>query len=68
MKFEYDGKECGLECVAYIGSCGELIIKTDEGVTLMYEDETPNHGGFSDWEEGRAVHKFYPGDKITITF
>lgn len=71
MKFEYDGKENGRECVAFIDEDGVLYIKTDEGSTLLYGgSESPNHGSNEDWDYGlsRATHKFYPGDKITITF
>ena len=67
MKFEYDVKEDTRECVAFIDDDGDLWIKTDEGSCLMFESGyTPSAGDL--WEEGKAIHKFYPGDKITITF
>ena len=67
MKFEYDGKEGARACVAFIDYDGDLWIKTDEGSCLMFKSgDIPSAGVL--WEQGRAVHKFYPGDKITITF
>ena len=67
MKFEYDVKDDALECVAFIDYDGDLWIKTDNGSCLMFNSEyTPSNGDL--WEEYRAVHKFYHGDTITITF
>lgn len=67
MKFEYEVSKDDRECVAFIDGDGDLWIKTDEGSCLMYK-----HGGLPEsgelWEENLAIHKFYPGDKITITF
>mgnify|MGYP003459791044 CR=1 FL=1 len=67
MNFEYDVKDNELECVAFIDDDGDLWIKTDEGSCLMFKSgDIPSAGDL--WKEGQAVHKFYPGDKITITF
>lgn len=74
MKFEYEGEDTDKECVAVtriIDGKVNLTIKTDEGCTILYDDETPpNHGGHVDWEHEleNAYGKFYPGNKITITF
>ena len=69
MKFEYDGAKEKCECVAVI-SCDALCFKTDEGCTYLYTDDSPNHGSHEDWgrELSAASRRFYPGDKITITF
>lgn len=74
MRFEYETKQDDRECVAVVREIDgkiNLTIKTDEGCTYIYDDhETPNHGTPRDWdhEVSLATHKFYPGDKITITF
>ena len=69
MKFEYDCAEDQRECVAFI-SGGCLYIKTDSGGVAMYTDDPPVSHGDSIWymRLDRATRKFYPGDKITITF
>lgn len=69
MKFEYDGAADDHKCVAFIqGGC--LYVKTDSGCVAMYDDEPP--ASYSDiiWDMriALAIRKFYPGDKITITF
>jgi len=69
MKFEYDGKTDDRECVAFIDGDGDLWIKTDEGSCLMYggsEYTEPSAGNL--WLPDKAIKKFYPGDKLTITF
>lgn len=66
MKFTYDKKTDDRECVAYIDGLGVLYIKTDEGSTLLYESETPNHNGY--FNPTDATHRFYAGDSVTITF
>lgn len=74
MKFEYENPNAKEpDCVAlirFIDGKVNLTIKTDEGCTILYDDETPNHGRAYDWENEleNADVKFYPGDKITITF
>jgi len=72
MKFEYDEKETrDPECVALVDIYGTLTIKTDEGCTYLYNDSnTPNNGSIGNWSISmlHSTHKFYPGDKITITF
>jgi hypothetical protein len=69
MKFEHDGKTDDRECVAFIDGDGDLWIKTDKGSCLMYggsEYTEPSAGNL--WFSDTAIKKFYPGDKITITF
>lgn len=65
MKFEYDEREC----VALVCN-GHLYIKTDGGCVLLYDDGTPETCSDTAWISGihYADRKFYPGDKITITF
>lgn len=67
MKFEYDGTDSERDCVAYIDGEGDLIINGDcgDGIFISKEYET---AGPSEWEPEDAAQKFYPGDKITITF
>ena len=69
MKFEYDGAEDQRECVAFIES-GRLYVKTDIGCVVICNDEPPASYGNIVWDMRivRAIRKFYPGDKITITF
>lgn len=69
MKFEYEKQDKASECVAFIDFDGELMVKSASGGTIwfsyqgiVYEDH------LKDWKEDTAVHRFYPGDSITITF
>lgn len=70
MKFEYDGKAEEKDCVAIIHAGGALIMQLNDGCIALGED------GTNKWHEDKeiefwddmAAHKFYPGDKITITF
>ena len=70
MKLEYDVKNDDRECVAYIDKDGDLKVKGEsESENICLRIDCKNH--FSDayfdpadW----AKHKFYPGDKLTITF
>ena len=71
MKFEYDNKQDERECVAYLLRCGGtdfLYIKEiDGGYTVISKN-----GGSRErrvrFDPSDATHRFYPGDKITITF
>ena len=70
MKFEYEEKRDDRECVAYIDDEGDLIIKdtinhVNEHPILMRSGDVGMNDGF---RLDTATHKFYPGDKITITF
>ena len=67
MKFEYDGKADGSKCVAFIDLDGDLWVKTDEGSVVFYKEGYATSYGDM-WLVENATHKFYPGDKITITF
>ena len=70
MEFKYDNIDDERECVAFIDNEGDLIIKLEDGTNMvMQESGEPFKGsvGF-DMLFCSAVHKFYPGDKVTITF
>lgn len=69
MKFEYDNMNDDRECVAYIDGDGDLIIKNT--LNLVYEHPaliTDGNVGTAEWNPVESLHKFYPGDKLTITF
>lgn len=70
MKFEYDKKPSDSDCVAFISDNGNLLIKnTDTGdftIALCVAGAAHNKA-VSDGVK-HAHHRFYPGDKITITF
>lgn len=77
MKFEYDNKERDDECVAYTyktrgGEIALAIKCVDDYMICMYEggDTRVFEETYFDIEIERdnPIHKFYPGDKITITF
>lgn len=70
MKFEYDGKATeNNKPVAAIHISDTILFEVDRGVFALGEGE----GAFCDgrtldfWDD-LIVKKFYPGDKITITF
>ena len=70
MKFEYDVKEDTRECVAYIDDFGHLIVNNtrEKGSSFVF---MPDQKGTTYWDKFRPECtdvKFYPGDKITITF
>lgn len=70
MKFEYDGMGDDRECVAFIDADGDLCVKdnnTDMGVYVGITDASTEK--FIDYMSlNGSIRKFYPGDKITITF
>lgn len=66
MKFEYDSKSVQRECVAYIDKDGDLLVMDDDGAILLGQDGT--HLTAMEWNPSEATRKFYPGDKLTITF
>jgi len=69
MKFEYDGADQDRECVAFIDDVGDLWIRDrhgSENVCISKIGEVIYAEG--DFFIEGAVKKFYPGDKITITF
>lgn len=70
MKFEYDNKADDGECVAFIADTGNLLIKnTDTGnFTIALCKGGSAHNNAASTGLGAAKQKFYPGDKITITF
>lgn len=67
MKFEYELSKDNRECVAYIDPIGDLIIKDADGMSICFVCGGVPSGSY-DWEPERATRKFYPGDKVTITF
>jgi hypothetical protein len=71
MKFEYENRTTKRECVAMIHNVrGDLIIQSNNGCLALGVDGMSNFHKESDisfWDD-HAAHKFYPGDKITITF
>lgn len=70
MKFEYNDMENESDCVAFIDDDGDLCLKdknTDMGVYVAITDASTET--FYDYMSLNGVKKrFYPGDKITITF
>lgn len=67
MKFEYDGKSDDRECVAFIDEDGDLVMKDYLGGAITIFAYGMTESGY-DWKPDTAIHKFYTGDKITITF
>lgn len=74
MKFEYDVKNDDRECVAFEW-LGHIHIKLDCGNTVLLAEDFSHNPGFHfmgkevwDHRINEATHKFYPGDKLTITF
>ena len=71
MKFEYETKQDDRECVAYIDGDGDLIINSfgDNGwVAVNGEEAGENNMAEPEYNTTGIAKKFYPGDKITITF
>lgn len=67
MKFEYDRKERTDDCVAFIDSDGDLVIVDRDGDAIAFGVECV-HPSYELSDSTYIAHKFYPGDKITITF
>lgn len=71
MKFEYDDGRPVSECVAFIDDEGDLCIRSSDnkGVYLIADGEVVGGLHFEEYMcINEVVRKFYPGDKITITF
>ena len=76
MKFVYRGKKGEGECVAVLhvfdgGDEQCLAVKADgNDVVWFYPDGTVSvqHNGMDEDDKDTVIRKFYPGDKITITF
>ena len=69
MKFTYEKHDrSDDDVVAYIDSYGDLQIKNVHGgkSVYLYRDGALDYG--YNWHLEAAVHKFYPGDKITLEF
>lgn len=66
MKFEYDIKKDDRECVAYIDSDGDLMVSDLAGGAICFVRDGCAESKYN-WAPENAAHKFYPGDKITIT-
>lgn len=67
MKFEYEDNQVSRECVAYVDDDGDIVIKDVDGDTVCLTSDNCLISDYG-WRPREAIHKFYPGDKITITF
>lgn len=68
MKFEYDGKENARECVAFIDENGNLVIYDGTRKTCICHSGAVHQNPYTEHHQSGTKRKFYPGDKITITF
>ena len=75
MKFEYDSKSYNVECVAYVDKHNHLVVKNsrsceseDTSFVFMTTSSKDTTTMWDEFNPDNAVKKFYPGDKITITF
>lgn len=71
MKFEYDGDSEQRECVAYIVASGELVVRNiDNGnaICMGPYGSAAYVSNITRFDPSDATRKFYPGDKVTITF
>jgi len=66
MKFEYDSKSEESECVAYIDGDGDLCMVDGDYAMILGRDGV--HLTDMEWKPDEATRRFYPGDKLTITF
>lgn len=68
MKFEYENDE--RDCVAFIDNEGELVVKLEDGTNMVMQENGETFKGVVRFEAlfCSAAHKFYRGDKVTITF
>lgn len=71
MKFEYDG-ERKEDPVAILHDSGCLIVEFKSGC-IAFGGASSDSGSFHEQKKlsfwsGKEKKKFYPGDKITITF
>ncbi len=77
MKFEYDGDSEQRECVAFIDGDGLLWVGAyclydDDVKSVVFTSDDKPHVGDISLKTGMALFgvtkRFYPGDKLTITF
>ena len=76
MKFEYDVKEEDRECVAVLHVFNEgdeqcLAVKADGNDVVWFYPHgnvSVQQNGMYEDDDSSVIRKFYPGDKITITF
>lgn len=75
MKFEYEAKDQDHECVAYIDKHNHLVVRNsrscgeeDASFVFMTTSGKDTTTIWDEFDPSDAVHKLYPGDKITITF
>lgn len=69
MKFEYNGNTVEPKPVAAIHRSDAILLQVDSGVLAIGTGGGAFHEGETlDFWESTITHKFYPGDKITITF
>ena len=67
MKFTYNTKPDDRECVAYIDRDGDLRIRDERDGSVAFCSDDGVVIGLP-WQPSDALHRFYPGDSITITF
>ena len=75
MKFEYHETDDRGQCVAYVDKHNHLIVKNyrsyydnDRSFVFMTTESKDSTTMWDKFDPDDAVHKFYKGDKITITF
>ena len=70
MKFDEYEAECDRKLVAVLHKGGQLIIQCGKDCIAFDSKGACIHNDYYtvDFWEDMAVKKFYPGDKITITF
>lgn len=72
MKFEYGIDVDRSDTVAFIDDAGDLCIAVESGIVYLLRDGSSFHDDDADLMEymndNGFKRKFYPGDKITITF
>lgn len=70
MKFEYNSKSEERECVAYIDGDGDLCMRDGNEYVDMIALGVSGASTYKveEFDQSEATHRFYPGDKLTITF
>lgn len=68
MKLEYDKDGYETECIAYIDKYGIIFKDVVSGTCICIYDDGSGIDDKCIWEPDKAIKKFYPGDKLTITF
>ena len=69
MKFEYDGELQRTDVVAFVDENGNLVIYNNYGgKTCICAGGNIHQNPYTEHSNNGTRKKFYPGDKITITF